>query len=163
MKKMPQFFISLIALFMFSCSSETDENVNAEPAPVQQSYQHSNYELEVLDLLNDYRVSQGLQPLQIIEHISFVSGGHNDYMIAVNGVNHDGFEERKVNLTQVLNAYKVGENVAYGYSTPESVVQAWINSPPHKALLEGEFTHFGLSVKYNENNKSYFTNIFIKK
>ena len=51
-----------------SCSSES-EGVN-EPVESAKSYTHNANELELLDKVNEYRVSIGLNPLEIIEHIS---------------------------------------------------------------------------------------------
>lgn len=161
---MPLFFVNLIAILVFSCSSDSSEtNVAAETTLVEENYTHSAYEMEVLDLLNEYRVAQNLPTLQLIGHISYVSSTHNDYMIALDTINHYGFEERKQNLVTVLDAFRVGENVACGFNSPQAVVNAWINSSGHKAVLEGPFTHFGLSVRSDANGKKYFTNIFVQK
>ena len=85
-------------------------------------------------------------------------------MIQNNVVNHDQFQERSKNIIEVLGAVKVNENVAYNYVTPNSALHAWLNSPGHKANIEGDFTHFGISIRINPvNGKSYYTNIFIKK
>lgn len=146
-----------------SCSSDTEEVVAPTTDAVQKSYAHNATELELLDLVNEYRVSKGLNALQIIEHISHESEEHNQYMIVTNSVNHDGFDQRKSNLQQVLGAVKVGENVAYGYSSPESTLTAWINSNGHRANLEGEYTHFGVSIREDEEGREYYTNMFIKK
>ncbi|TBX66972.1 CAP domain-containing protein, partial [Flavobacterium silvisoli] len=65
---------------------------------------------------------------------------------------------------QVLGAERVGENVAYNYSTAESAFSAWMNSPTHKANIEGNFTHFGISVTTDPaTGRKYYTNMFIKK
>lgn len=152
-----------ITILTSSCSAESVEDNITATTEIQKSYSHSTEELEVLDLINAYRVEQGLTPLSIIEHISYKSNEHNVYMVEVDQVNHDGFEERKNNLVQVLGAYRVGENVAYGYSTPESVVDAWIASSTHKENILGNFSHFGISITKDTNGRRYYTNMFIKK
>ena len=58
---------------------------------------------------------------------------------------------------------EVQENVAYGYSYAESVVNAWINSDSHRATLEGDFTDFEISAEQNDEGTWFFTNIFVKK
>lgn len=164
-KVMLTLFALSTILLNTSCSSDsepTDINNNTI-SETAKSYNHSAFELELLDLLNDYRVSNGLNALSTIEHISYVSAGHDDYMIAINEANHDNFNDRKVNMQQVLGAVRVGENVAYGFSTPQAVLNAWIQSASHRANLEGDYTHFGIAVKENSEGKKYFTNIFIKK
>ena len=149
-----------------SCSSDTDNNsATSGPAANQtiKGYTHSTLELELLDEVNTYRVSIGLNALEIIEHISYKSSEHNDYMLANNLVTHEGFDARKTNLQEVLGAYRVGENVAYAYSSAQSTVAAWVNSPSHKANLEGDYTHFGASIRTDDTGKKYYTNMFIKK
>ena len=47
------------------------------------------------------------------------------------------------------NISLVGENIAAGYSSPEAVVEGWMNSPGHRAnILEAEFTHIGVGYEY---------------
>lgn len=156
-------FLALSLLTLTSCSSDSENVSNSNSIETVKNYFHSSSELELLDEVNTYRVSIGLNPLSIIEHISYISSEHNDYMILVKNPNHDGFSNRKENLKQVLGAAKVGENVAYGYSTTKSTISAWINSPSHKANLEGDYTHFGVSIKTDADGKKYYTNMFIKK
>jgi uncharacterized protein YkwD len=58
----------------------------------------------------------------------------------------------------------VAENIAYNYSTSNSALIAWLNSPWHKENLDGDYTHFGISISVNpENGKKYYTNIFMKR
>lgn len=148
---------------LISCSSDATEDL-AVPAAVVQNYEYSTAELELEDAINEYRASIGLNPLQAINHISYKAEEHNEYMIGKNSISHDFFHERSQNLIQVLGAVKVNENVAYNYVSANSVLNAWLNSPGHKANIEGNYTHFGVSIRANpETGKKYYTNIFIKK
>jgi uncharacterized protein YkwD len=153
--------------FMFtliSCSSNSSEDLSAPQVALIQNYEYTTNELELADLINEYRVSLGLNPLQTINHISAKSEEHNTYMIANNVVNHDQFAARSQNIIQVLGAVKVNENVAYNFVSPSSVLNAWLRSPGHKANIEGSFTHFGISIRENaQTGKKYYTNIFVKK
>ena len=146
-----------------SCSSDSESVSTPTVTETQKSYSHDSIELELLDLVNTYRVDNNLSPLEIIEHISYKSEEHNSYMIATNSVNHDGFTERKTNLQQVLGAYRVGENVAFGFSTPQAALNAWIASTGHNANLEGDYTHYGISIRMDQEGRKYYTNMFIKK
>jgi uncharacterized protein YkwD len=149
---------------MMSCSSDSTEDLIPTDATLVKNYDYRADELELADLINAHRASLGLNSLQVINHISYKSEEHNEYMIAKNVVNHDLFAERSQNIMQVLGAVKVNENVAYNFSTPASALNAWLNSPGHKANIEGDFTHFGISIRENtETGKKYYTNIFIKK
>lgn len=153
----------VLVFTMMSCSSDSTEDVTASSAVVT-NYNYSAEELALVDEINEYRVSEGLNALQVINHISFKSEEHNEYMIDNNVVNHDGFSQRANNIMEVLGAVKVGENIAYNFSSPAAALHAWKNSPGHKANLDGDYTHFGVSITINpETGKRYYTNIFMKK
>ncbi|MCW1148993.1 CAP domain-containing protein [Flavobacterium lacisediminis] len=167
---MKKLMITLFALTiglssLTSCSSDSESATNTTNTTDEtvRSYTHSALELELLDEVNTYRVSVGLNPLEIIEHISYKSSEHNDYMLSTQTVTHEGFDERKSNLQEVLGAYRVGENVAFAFSSAEATVNAWVNSASHKANLEGDYTHFGASIKIDDQGRKYYTNMFIKK
>ncbi|HEX8269115.1 MAG TPA: CAP domain-containing protein [Flavobacterium sp.] len=156
-------FMFAIVMLMGSCSAES-EGIAAGDTTLVQDYNYNQAELALANQINDYRTSIGLSSLQTINHISYKSEEHNEYMIINNVVNHDYFEERSQNIIQVLGAVKVNENIAYNYTTAEGALHAWLESPAHKANIEGDFTHFGISISEDpETGKKYFTNIFIKK
>jgi uncharacterized protein YkwD len=149
---------------MISCSSnDTEETVAPRPQLIE-DYEYNTDELQLADLINEHRVSLGLNPLQLINHVSYKSEEHNEYMIARKVVNHDLFPQRSENIIEVLGAVKVNENIAYNFVSSNSALNAWLNSPGHKANIEGSFTHFGISIRADETTgKKYYTNIFIKK
>ncbi len=150
-------------LLLSSCSSEeSDSPVLA--SNIVTTYNYNSSETEMARIINEYRVSIGLNALQTINHISYKSDEHNQYMIERKVVNHDLFDQRSRNLIAVLGAVKVNENVAYNYSTPAAAMHAWLESPMHRTNIEGDFTHFGIAITTDvETGKKYFTNIFIKK
>ncbi len=155
----------LVALIftMNSCSSDSSENSTSSASTQKvMSYTYNSSEIETMALINNYRVSIGLNELQQINHISYKSEEHDNYMITNNVVNHYDFVSRSENIMQVLGAKSVGENLAYNYNSPQSAVDAWLKSPAHKANIEGNFTHFGISIRVNADGKKYYTNIFAK-
>lgn len=153
----------ILVLTLVSCSKEESAE-EVEKLELITNYDYSADENDLVNRINAYRVSQGLNALETINHISYKSLEHNDYMIANNVVNHDYFDARANNIKQVLGAVRVGENIAYNFSTPNAALNAWINSPGHKANLDGDYTHFGISITVNpQNGKKYYTNIFMKK
>ncbi|GIZ10584.1 CAP domain-containing protein [Flavobacterium sp. UMI-01] len=161
-------FVLLTAVIftMNSCSSDStesaNENTSNQTAKVV-NYEYNELEVATMDLINEYRVSVGLNKLERINHISYKSEEHDDYMIANKVVNHNNFVARSENIISVLGATKVGENVAYNFKTAESVVSAWLNSPAHKENIVGNYTHFGIAIKTDpETGKKYYTNIFAK-
>lgn len=149
---------------MNSCSSDSSEIETAD-ATVQKvvTYSYNSIELETMELINAHRVSKGLNPLEKINHMSYKSEEHDNYMIANNVVNHNDFAARSENIMKTLGAKSVSENIAYNYNTPQAVLNAWLASPGHKENIEGNFTHFGIAIKENPTTgKKYYTNIFAK-
>jgi uncharacterized protein YkwD len=152
-----------IIFTMNSCSSDSSEN-NASAASTKKAmtYTYNSTEMEAMALINAYRVNIGLNALKEINHISYKSEEHDHYMIANNVVNHDDFVSRSENIMQVLGAKSVSENIAYNFNSPQAALDAWLKSSSHKANIEGNFTHFGLSIRVSAEGKKYYTNIFAK-
>ncbi|WP_425075580.1 CAP domain-containing protein [Psychroserpens sp. S379A] len=153
----------LIAMLSFSCSTEelpdeTIENIELVEAP-----EAKLIEIEILELINAHRINLGLNALNNHNTIKAVAYTHTDYMVEVDNVSHDNFFQRKNSLEQNASATRVSENVAYAFSSAQSVVNAWLNSEGHRANIEGDFTDFDVSAEQNSQGKWYFTNIFIKR
>lgn len=159
-------FVVLIGSFLTSCSEEEDGiffDQNSEYlSKVEVSY--SDLDIEILDLVNAHRKASNLPELKKLDIVSSVADTHTDYMIQSGKVSHDNFDQRSQTLMQNTQAKKVGENVAYGYSTAKGVVKAWLNSDAHRKVIESrEYTHFGISTDSNKEGRNYFTHIFINK
>ncbi len=158
--------IIFCTLFLTSCSKDSlQDDVTAYDQVVTEKvdYQYSTIEVEILDELNLYRKALGLNQLRPLAELSLESEDHNMYMIEEGVVSHDNFSLRASELMNKVGAKAVAENVGFGYKTSGAVVNAWLKSKGHRENVEGGFTHFGISVRQDENGKNYFTNIFIKK
>ena len=155
--------LAIVALLGFtSCSTDSiEDDINSIEVPV--APQAKQIEIEIMELINQYRITEGLNPLNDHNTVKAVASTHTDYMIEVDNVSHDNFFQRKQSLQANASANIVSENVAYGFNSAESVVNAWINSPSHKENIEGNFTDFDVSAEKNSDGKWYFTNIFIKR
>ena len=154
----------LLSVFLISCSQDDDMLMDEASKFTDVHVTYSPMEYEILSLLNEHRANAGLSTLGIVNVVSQEAEGHTDYMIEAGKPSHDNFPARHKNLVEKVSATKVGENVAYGYSTAQAVVKAWVKSEGHRQNLENEnYTHFGISTKQNANGRNYFTNIFISK
>ncbi|MBN8566816.1 MAG: CAP domain-containing protein [Flavobacteriales bacterium] len=160
--KMLRALLPLAIVFtLVSCSSDSSEET---AAPIVENFSYSDTELDLMGRINQHRASLGLNELQPINHISYKSSEHNDYMIENDVVGHQYFEQRASNIKQVLGARQVSENVAYNYQSNGGVLNAWLASDAHRENIEGDYTHFGISIKTNPiNGKKYYTNIFMKR
>jgi uncharacterized protein YkwD len=152
-----------IVYTMNSCSADSSENPTTQASAEKViTFTYNSTELETMALINAYRTSIGLSELKPIGHISYKSEEHDNYMITNKVVNHDDFVSRSENIMKVLGAKSVAENIAYNYNSPQGALDAWLKSPGHKSNIEGNYTHFGLAIRVNEEGKKYYTNIFAK-
>lgn len=54
-----------------------------------------------------------------------------------------------------------GENLAKGYSSADSAVTAWLNSPTHKAnIMDGGFTSAAITIHVNSDGQWYWAQEF---
>jgi uncharacterized protein YkwD len=57
----------------------------------------------------------------------------------------------------------IGENVAYGYPSPQEVVQGWIKSPGHyQNLVSNQFTEIGIGVAADAKGRIFWAQVFGK-
>jgi len=55
-----------------------------------------------------------------------------------------------------------GENIAMGQTSPQQVMQGWMNSPGHRAnILNASFTQIGVGIAQNAQGRYYWTQQFI--
>jgi len=120
-------------------------------------------ELELINLVNVHRAELGFPILVISGLVSTEATSHSVYMVEQATVSHDNFDIRMLNLIQQASAQSVGENVAFGYRNAEGFMNAWLNNSGHRSIIEGEFTHFGISARKNADGRYYITHMFIER
>lgn len=114
----------------------------------------------VLYLINQERVYRGLIPLRLNSDLSVAAQMKSRDMI-----NRDYFEHYAFGLTpwdfiinQDYDYLYAGENLAMDFDTAEGMVNAWLNSPSHRAnILNEDFEDTGIGVikgEYIENGES---------
>lgn len=124
----------------------------------------TGYEQEVIRLVNEIRVENGLNPLTYDWELSRVARfksqdmKDNKYFSHTSPVYGSPFQMIK---NFGISYRSAGENIARGYATPQAVVTGWMNSSGHRAnILNASFTHIG--VGYVASG-SYWTQMFIRK
>ena len=60
----------------------------------------------------------------------------------------------------VNSAIMYGENLAHNFYSPESVVNAWKNSPTHRANIVGGFRTMGVAIYQASNGQWYWAQEF---
>lgn len=118
---------------------------------------------EILFYVNEYRSTLGLEPIIMDRtYASAYAVEHTKYMIQQNRISHDGFSNRAEGLNS-QGAQAVAENVGFGYSSAQDLVNAWINSPSHRDTLEGNYTHSGIGALTDGSGVYYVTQLFYRK
>jgi len=123
-----------------------------------------NYENEVIRLVNEIRAQNGLSPLKADWQLSRVARFKSQDMKDKKYFSHQSptygspFEMIK---NFGISFKTAGENIAYGYKTPQAVVNSWMNSSGHRAnILNSTYNKIG--VGYVESG-NYWTQMFIKQ
>ncbi|SDB41849.1 Cysteine-rich secretory protein family protein [Flavobacteriaceae bacterium MAR_2010_188] len=155
--------VALLAMLTFSCSTEEIPQDDFEQLALPQAPATKQIEIEILEMINAYRIENGLNPMRQNTVVKSVAFTHTDYMVTTNDVSHENFFERRDMLMEHEKAESVSENVGYGYSSARAVVDAWIASPGHQAQLVGDYTEFDISAEKNTEGRWFFTNMFIKR
>lgn len=122
----------------------------------------TNYESEVLRLVNVERAKNGLKPLTMNWELSRVARYKSQDMHDKGYFSHTSptYGSPFDMMTKFGISYRTaGENIAMGYSTPQAVVTGWMNSPGHRAnILKSSFTQIGVGYVASGN---YWTQMFI--
>ena len=122
------------------------------------------YEGEVVRLVNEIRKKNGLRALEQDWQLSRVARYKSQDMKDKNYFSHTS--PTYGSPFQMMKSFGIsyksaGENIAKGYSTPEAVVNGWMNSSGHRAnILNSSFTHIGVGYVSGGN---YWTQMFISK
>lgn len=124
----------------------------------------TNYENEVIRLVNEIREQNGLEKLTADWELSRVARYKSQDMKDNRYFSHNS--PTYGTPYQMMKSFGItyrtaGENIAQGYSSPQAVVNAWMNSPGHrKNILNSSFTKIGVGYVKSGN---YCTQMFIGK
>lgn len=139
------------------------------PVGVAEAQSYEPEELEFLELINDYRQQNGLEPLQLSAPLSVASERHSEDMGTYGFFSH---------TTQGSSYYPIGsehpdriaqegydydtytaENLAYGQATAAEVFEAWRVSPDHNVNMLGDYSVIGIGLAW-VNGTPYWTTDF---
>lgn len=151
---------SVCALLMACTPGITMLPVSAADEPaVSSSLQ--DYADAVVSLVNQERTAQGLQPLQSVPVLNDAAAVRSQELVtSFSHTRPDGRSCATVLSDLNISWNTTGENIAYGYSTPEAVMNGWMQSSGHKAnILNADFDSIGVGV-ISRNGVLYWTQIF---
>src|SRR3954465_11911933 len=115
-------------------------------------------------LMNAMRANAGVPALRQQDLLARASVDHSQDMVTNKYFAHDALDGRDVvaRLKEVpyipkAGDWVIGENLAWGsgsLGTPKALVNAWMNSPPHREnLLSGDFQEVGMGLAFGTQLK----------
>lgn len=118
---------------------------------------------QALDLVNAERARRGLAPMRFDSRLALVAQRHSEDQAARRQMSHrsgDG-SDAGVRLRRAGYGWSSwAENVAYGQTSAASVMNAWMNSPPHRANILSTLTDTGVGVAVGSDGRWYWTQVF---
>lgn len=150
-------------------AAQPAQQAEAKPAESKDSKAEakdvSEFEQQVVTLVNEERAKEGLKPLELDTELSDVARekskdmmdkGYFDHTSPTYGSPFDMMKQFGIEYSSA------GENIAKGQKTPEEVMEGWMNSDGHrKNIMNPDFTHIG--VGFVEGDSTYWTQMFISK
>jgi uncharacterized protein YkwD len=138
------------------------------------SYQADAVEQAVVNLVNAERARHGLGALAINPTLGRAAKTHSANMAALSNAFGSAAAMQhtllgsstptpmtRLDYAGYNNWLAWGENVAYGFATAAEVVNAWMNSPGHRAnSLGAHFTELGVGASVNASGELFWTQNF---
>ena len=129
--------------------------------------QTKGIEQQVLDLVNQERSKAGLKPLAMDWELQRVARTKSCDMAQKGYFSHQSptYGSPFDMMKQFNISFKAaGENIASGQSTPQAVMQSWMNSTGHRAnILKPEYSHLGVGYCAGGSMGHMWTQMFITK
>ncbi|MEA5543122.1 CAP domain-containing protein [Limnoraphis robusta Tam1] len=146
-----------------------EDNSGSSQQPIEDQ-PPSSWVSEVIELTNNFRQNNGLQPLMFNSQLGNAAQQHSENMAFQDFFSHAGLDGSTASSRAQAQGYPssfVGENIGAGYLSPEDVVQGWIESLGHREnLLNPNYTEIGVGYFYLENDQGlvnynhYWTQVF---
>jgi uncharacterized protein YkwD len=137
---------------------------DAKDRTEKSKFEISEEEQKLVDLTNEARQKEKLPPLKPNKTLFAVARAHSANMARQNQMNHvlDGKSPGQRIKASGYAYSSFGENIAFsmGWSLAQ-VMDGWMKSPGHRAnILRKEYREIGIGIATNEDNKTYYTQVF---
>ncbi|MEU0967110.1 CAP domain-containing protein [Streptomyces sp. NPDC005917] len=115
----------------------------------------------IVQLVNAERSQVGCSPVTLNSTLTKTAQAHSADMAAHQNMSHTGSDGSSPGSRITSSGYSwstYGENVAYGYATPDQVMAGWMSSAGHRAnILNCAFKEIGVGLAQPDN---YWTQDF---
>jgi uncharacterized protein YkwD len=122
----------------------------------------------VIDLINQERQSRSLAPLTQQNQLRSAARLHSEDMACNDFVSHTGSGGTSPAARVLAQGYTfsaIAENIYAGGGPAQSVVNAWMGSPGHRAnMLNASYTEIGVGYQYwvDSTYGAYVTAVFAR-
>jgi uncharacterized protein YkwD len=118
---------------------------------------------QVWEAHNQERARMGLSPLHWNRLLMAAARSHVQDLAARRVLTHGGVDgsapEQRVEA-QGYHYGQMGENVAVGQRTVQEVMQTWMQSPPHRRNILGDFSDIGVAHALDAGSRPYWCVVF---
>lgn len=119
---------------------------------------------QVVALVNNERAKEGLSPLTIdakVQAAAQVRAQECEKLFS--HTRPDGSSFSTALKEQNVSYRSAGENIAWGQHSPQQVMDAWMNSPGHRAnIMNPNFTTIGVGYYENVAGTDYWCQLFTR-
>jgi len=126
----------------------------------------SKEEQGVIELTNVERKKAELPPLKANAQLMAAARSHAENMAKQDKLDHVLDEKKPADRVKDAG-YRygyVGENIAWNQDHPKEVLEAWMNSQPHKEnILKKDYEEIGVAVVKNAKGERYWVQVFAKQ
>lgn len=117
----------------------------------------SDFEAQVVSLVNQERAKQGLAPLTKTTALDQTARVR---VVEISQKYSHDRPDGSACFTAFPDSNAAGENIARGSDSPASVMSGWMNSSTHRSnILNGSFVHIGVGC-YQKNGQIYWVQCF---
>ena len=122
----------------------------------------SSFVQKVVELTNQERIQEGLEPLSISKAAEAAAAVRAEEIVSSFSHTRPNGSNFSTALKEQGTSYRTsGENIAWGQKTPEEVVTGWMNSSGHRAnILNSKFTSIGVGVYRSSSGRLYWVQLF---
>ncbi len=135
-----------------------------DPSQIESDTRSISVIEEVVNIVNNERRRAGLSPLRIHSRLNAAAQAHSNDMARNNFFSHTGSDSSSFGDRMRRFGYNFsrgGENIAAGQSSPQQVMESWMNSPGHRRnILNGNFSDIGVGFTRGGRYGTYWTQNF---
>ncbi len=131
------------------------------PEPTVPQAETNEFEQEVLRLINKVREDNGLTPFGTSSNLNYYADIRADDLQELYSHDRPNGDTFYSIFTETEGNNTYGENIAEGQSTPEEVVNDWMNSQGHKDnILNPNFDEMAVGISTNSEGRISWVQLF---